>query len=219
MHTLLEKIGGLFKNNKYRILLADVFMLAFGLVMIIFPAQSQNVICMILGGVLCLLGVFRILVYAVSERTKVFLSFALVTGAALLGVGIWILLKPEELAALLGTLLALVLIVTGVMKIQYAFDFLRLEAPYWWVQIIGAAVLIGLGIMGLVNVFKVMETLILFLGICFVVGAVWDLATILWLTGVDKATRLAKEREEAYAAAEAQAVDAEPVQPEEDSYY
>ena len=79
--------------------------------------------------------------------------------------------------------------------------------------------MIGLGVMGLVNVFQVMETLILFLGICFVVGAVWDLATILWLTGVDKATRIAKEREEAYAAAEAQAVDMEPSQPEEDNYY
>ena len=219
MHTLLEKIGGLFKNNKYRILLADVFMLAFGLVMIIFPAQSQNVICMILGGVLCLLGVFRILVYAVSERTKVFLSFALVTGAALLGVGIWILLKPEELAALLGTLLALVLIVTGVMKIQYAFDFLRLKAAYWWVQLIGAAVLIGLGVLGLINVFQVMETLILFLGICFVVGAVWDLATVLWPSGTDKSFRQAQEREEAYAAAEASAIDLEPEQQDEDTDY
>ena len=42
MHTILEKIGGIFRNNKHRILVADVFMLAFGLVMIIFPSQSQE---------------------------------------------------------------------------------------------------------------------------------------------------------------------------------
>jgi len=178
MGNLSERVRSEVRTIKREVIFVDVAVILLGLVMILYPGASRNIICRAAGILLCVFGAARVAAYFVSDRTEAFSSFALVQGTALIGFGVYFLIRPEFLAAFLTVALAIILIVGGVMKLQYAIDFLRLHASVWWIQLIGALLTAGLGVVALVNPFKAADTLIIFLGIAFLIDGVWDLISV-----------------------------------------
>ena len=183
------------KQLRRSIVIADIALILLGFLLIAFPDQSAALICRIIGILLCVMGVIRAIVYFAGERHIVLGSFALVQGAALIGFGLLFAIHPEQLASILILALAISLIVSGVMKLQYAIDFARLHIRIWWLQLLSAAALIVLGIVALANPFETASALMIYTGISIACGAIWDLASILWLgKQIDKAANLLKDR-------------------------
>lgn len=193
------------KRSRRSILIADIAMLLLGLLLILFPDRSAELICRVIGALLAVTGILRVVVYFAGEKTWAIGSFALVQGAAMVGFGALFFFRPESLVAFVMLALAISLIVTGVMKFQYAIDFARLKIRLWWIQLLGAAALIALGVVALLDPFAAEATLMIYIGISFVVGSLWDLISIFWL---DRLIRTAEQAEKD-AAIEASAVDAE----------
>ena len=52
------------------------------------------------------------------------------------------MIKPGFIAVFLGTALAIIIIVDGILKLQYAVDFYHLESDKWWIELIGAVVMV-----------------------------------------------------------------------------
>ena len=90
--------------------------------------------------------------------------------------------KPLALVEVLTLALGVVLLISGVLKLQYAVDFLRLKGDLWWVPFAGALVTIGLGALVFFNPFSTMKWLMLFIGISFMINGVWDLVSVLLLS-------------------------------------
>lgn len=184
MSTLSEKLRKKAKGIKRELIFSDIALLILGLIMVIFPEQSGDIICIAIGIILSVWGIIRLISYFTADKTVTFGSFALVQGAALLGFGIFFIANPAMLNAFLSVALAIVLIVSGIMKLQYAVDFIRLKAKYWWVSLSGAVVAIVLGIIIFVN--PTVSWLMLFIGISFLVNAVWDLVSVFLLSSALK---------------------------------
>lgn len=174
------------KNTKREITFIDLALLVLGIMMIIFPAQSGNIICMGIGIFLSVWGLVRLITYFASGSTDSFGSFALVQGAALLGFGVLFILNPDILKSFLTSVLAIVLIISGVMKLQYAVDFLRLKAKLWYISLLGAIISVTLGAIVFFNPFTASNWLMLYIGISLTVNALWDLVTVAILSKVAK---------------------------------
>lgn len=174
------------KNIKRELILADIAFILIGIFIIVFPEGSGNILCRIIGGALTVLGVIHAVSYFSGERTEVFGSFALVQGAALIGFGVYFLIKPEFLASILTVCFAIILLVGGVMKLQYGADLARLEASGWWFEIAGAVLMVIFGIVSLVNPFPAAATLMMFIGIAVLINGIWDLISVLYLATVVK---------------------------------
>jgi len=177
------------KNVKLEIILLNVAIILIGVLMVVFPEQSQTIICRVVGILLCAWGLFLMISYFARSKLEVLGSFALVQGVALAGFGVYILLKPEFLAAVLTIVLAIILLAGGAMKLQYAMDFMRLKLTAWWTELIGAVCMIVLGIVAIADPFKAATTLMIFLGISLLLDGVWDLVSILVLSTKLKAFR------------------------------
>ncbi len=177
-----EKIKPNDKNIKREIVFADVAIIVLGLLMTVFPADSGKIIFRAIGIFLTAWGILKLITYFASSSAAAFSSFALVQGTALTGFGIFFIVKPLALVEVLTLALGVVLLISGVLKLQYAVDFLRLKGDLWWVPFAGALVTIGLGALVFFNPFSTMKWLMLFIGISFMINGVWDLVSVLLLS-------------------------------------
>ena len=180
MEGLVKKIKGI-RNEM--IGLSIVLMLA-GIFMILLPNTSGNIICRGVGAVLCIWGVVRLVAY--FRNNEILGSFGLVQGVALAGFGLYILIRPGIIEVFLTTVFAIIIIVDGILKLQYALDFRKLDAGGWWIEAVCAAVMIILGIVVLFNPFATVAAVMLFIGVVFVFEGAWDLASILYISKIAK---------------------------------
>ncbi|MBQ4105687.1 MAG: DUF308 domain-containing protein [Clostridia bacterium] len=192
MNELSEKLKKKAKNVKRTILFLDLALFALGLLMVIFPQESANIICIAVGIILTIWGVIRLISYFTADKAVTFSSFALVQGVALMGFGIFFIACPEMLRAFLSIALAIILIVCGVMKLQYAIESLKVKSKLWPVSLAGAIVSIVLGIIIFFN--PEAGWLMLFIGIAFLISSVWDIIAVFLLTKAVKDFAESKDR-------------------------
>lgn len=180
-------------------------LIAAGVLFLVFPDSCSKIICYLIGGALLIGGVVSIVTYLKYGRDEPFSSFGLVRGTALVVIGVFILINPEFLIGFLSSILGIVLIIDGTLKLQYAVDLLRLKISGWMAVLILALAAVVFGVLILFNPFATARTLMYFIGISLVIDGVSDLGTMLYINRCVK--RLCKQIKAAKT--EAEAFDAE----------
>lgn len=185
MSKFTDKLVSNNKNIKREIIFADIGLVLLGLLMTIIPGKSNNVIC-ITGGILIgLWGLLKLVTYFAASKNGPFTSFGLVQGATLIVFAILFIVAPGVVAPFLIKGLALVLIISAILKIQYTVDFLRLKDKLWYVSLIGAVIGIAMGALVLFDVFKE-PGVWRFLGISYLVAGLWDIVSVIMLSNITK---------------------------------
>lgn len=172
------------KDAKWNmILIASLFILG-GLFLIIFPATAADTIGYILGGSLMGIGLVIVALYFASKPELGFYHFELLIGLALMIVGFIIILNVRKFLELLPVCLGLMVLLSGILKIQHGINLLRYHAGGWLPVLICAAVGTVLGVLLILNPFGAVKTLMVFLGIGFLFSGLTDLATTLLISRV-----------------------------------
>ena len=175
MNSIYKKL----KTIKFEIIIVSIALFVLGLLLVIFPTASQEIICKGIG-VLRLINYFRI------AGSEILGSYGLVQGVTLLAFGMFFVIKPGFIAVFLGTALAIIIIVDGILKLQYAVDFYHLESDKWWIELIGAVVMVVIGIIALLNPFSTSSALIVFIGIALMIEGLWDFISLMRIVSVTK---------------------------------
>ena len=158
----------------------NIGLVVLGIVMIIFPDKSKDIICRAVGIMLCIWGVLNIIDYIRLRRQEVFGSFGLISGCACIGFGTYIIIMPDNLAAFITAALSIVLFICGVIKLQHAIDFAHVKSKGWISQVIFALVMIAAGVVSFFNPFGASDWLMRFVGIALTISSIWDIITIIW---------------------------------------
>lgn len=185
MSKFTDKISSNNKNIKREIVFADIGLVLLGLLMTIIPGKSNNVIC-ITGGILIgLWGLLKLVTYFASTKNAPFTSFGLVQGATFIVFAILLIVSPRIVAETLIKVMALILMISAIMKIQYTVDFLRLKDKNWYISLIGSVVSITMGALVLFNVFSE-PGVWRFLGISFLIAGLWDIVSVIMLSNITR---------------------------------
>ena len=174
------------KTIKLEIIIVAVALFVLGLFLVIFPAASQEIICKAIGVALCVCGVLRLINYFRIAGNEVLGSYGLVQGVTLLAFGMFFVIKPQVIGVFLGTALAIIIIVDGILKLQYAVDFYHLQSDKWWIELIGAVFMVVIGVIALLNPFSTTTALTVFIGIALMVEGVWDFISLMRIVSVTK---------------------------------
>lgn len=175
------------KNIKREIIFADIGLILLGLLMTILPSQSNQIICTLGGIILGIWGLLKLVVYFAQTKNAPFTSFGLVQGATLIVFSILLIVSNDIVAETLINILALILIISAILKIQYTVDFIRLRDKLWFVSLIGAVVSITMGVLVLASVFSYDKPGVWrFLGISYLVAGIWDIISVLMLSNITK---------------------------------
>ena len=187
----MESIRGYFKALKWRSLIVAFSAILLGLLFILTPQTSADVICYVAGILLLASGIAAVISYLASGR--LFGSYALVSGIVLLVCGVFCLLRPEIIQGLLTVLFGVFLVIDGMMTLQDGVDCARARLAGWWVPALLGTVTIALGCVVLFGKF---DSIMLLAGISLIVDGVFDLLVTF---AFSKRIRTAREKLRMYA--------------------
>lgn len=197
--TSYESAQNKLKQMKTEAIVLNAVIIVLGLIMICMSRQFNEYIAQIIGGGLCIWGILRCFSFLRLKSEDMVGSYALVQGAAMIGFGLFFLYRPEEAKLLLNHLLGMAIIITAVMKIQDAINYLKLKIKNWWFHLICAAALIAFAVVAIIRPqFAEDEStqgsiIIILIGVAFVLSGIWDLITIHIMSKIIKQTAKALE--------------------------
>lgn len=135
-----------------------------GLALVIWPATARLVICYALGILLVLYGLGRT---AAQWNSRGFLSLGngYLLGLVCLLLGLLIIIRAEAVLSIFGTILGLLIMADSLIKLQISYQLRKSHAGSARRNAISALVTFLLGLLILLNPFKAIDAMTIFMGI------------------------------------------------------
>lgn len=181
-----KKLGSTFKKD---FIYVAVALIGVGILFVLMPEKSSKLICYTIASLLCVWGIIKLFMYFSKERKEIFGSFGLVSSVILILLGISIFVTPAFFEGVIAIIFGFVMIVDGVLKLQYSLDSARLGAKYWWVILIMAGVFVATGLIVVFNPLFSAAALMVFAGICLIVNGLSDLYTAFFISRLLKKSK------------------------------
>lgn len=157
--------------------------LLIGVLLLIEPVKFTSGIIILFGVIMALMGLSNIVAYFREEAVYAAQEHTLSQGLTFLVAGGFCIIKYQWLLAtfpILTVLYGVVTLLTGISKVQWAVDMLRLKQKYWYVALICAAVTLILAVVILWNPFATMTITWIFIGISLIAEAVADCVALVF---------------------------------------
>ncbi len=176
----MKKIVAFFKQNMSHLLLM-VFELVIGVLLLCRPVSFTAGVIIVFGVGLLIAGVIRIVRYFKATPVQGARERSLAEGLMLSVLGIFCITKYTWFIAafpVLAVLYGVVMLFSGLFKVQVAVDQWRLKLGNAMWEALSAGMTILFGIIILVNPFATAISLGIFAGITMIVAAVLDLLAL-----------------------------------------
>lgn len=163
--------------HNFRPLIYCICELAVGVLLLIDPIAFTSAIVRILGIVLCVFGVLNIMSYFRLAPEMGSMSMSFTKGLVQVIAGVFCIFRPEWLAnafPLLAVAYGLVILVVGLVKLQWSVDTLRLSGSYWFIPGIGGLTSVIFAVVIILNPFTTTAVLWIFAGVSLIIEAVID---------------------------------------------
>lgn len=162
-------------------IILSLFELVAGVLLLADPVKFTSAVILVTGAALMILGLVEIVRYFRALPEEAALGQLLLKGLiAILAGGFcvfqtdWFLITFPVLTILYG----LLILVTGVWRLQRAVDLIRLGTSRWFLDAIAAALTILCALIILCNPFASTLVLWTFTGAALIVAAIFDLITL-----------------------------------------
>lgn len=164
-------------------LLMSIVEIIIGILLLINPIGFTSGIIIALGIALMLMGLGQIIKYFATEAEEAAaggklskgILFAVLGGFCAFKSG-WFIATFPVITILYGVLI----LVTGVSKLQKSVDMARIKQKYWFVALIGALLTLVFAILIIANPFTSTAVLWTFIGVTLIVEAVMDVVTFIF---------------------------------------
>lgn len=166
-------------SNKGAILTSILTALC-GLVLVIWPSEIKKGICYAIATAIVIVGVVYIIQYAKKDVMRDFYRKDLTIGLIMLTLGIIAFIKWEAILNVIPVLLGILILYSGLSKLQNALDLMRLKAKSWLAIMIISILNILFGIIMIVEPAWVMDMLFVLLGIGLLFGGITDIVTMIF---------------------------------------
>ncbi len=129
----------------------SVILCAIGVLFIVLPEQSVEVLGMICGISMIVFGLIKIVGYLSKDLFRLAFQYDLEFGIILIVIGVIMLLHPESLVNFISISLGILILADGLFKIRIARDSKAFGIRQWWLIMILAIVSCACGFFLLVR--------------------------------------------------------------------
>lgn len=162
--------------------LPALFCLIYGIVLIIWPDISANFICYAIGVAIMLVGIIFVIRYIRKDLVRDFYRKDLVIGLIAISLGLVALLRVELVKELIPTILGIIVLFSGIVKLQNAIDMFRMKYAYWYIILILSVLNMGFGILLIVEPLWIVNVVFVLIGCGLVYSGISDLVTLFFIT-------------------------------------
>lgn len=164
-----KKIVGILRGE----LISSGFYVFLGLCLILMPAQTVNIICKVVFGiVLAAAGLYHLVIYIRGKDTATILD--LFTGVIVLVLGGFLFFNPVIVVKLLPLLLGAFVLVDSIWKLKGSFQLKKRKRTEWQIFLFVSLVFIVLGGIMMANPFVKTKTTVLFDGWVLMINGAAD---------------------------------------------
>ena len=152
MDDFLKEARDRVKEAEKSVIYRAVIFIIAGLIMIIWPLKVADFVCFGIAIILALFGARFIVNYMKKDLVQDFFRYDLVFGIILIIMAIFFIAKSEAIMSMIPTVIGIIIIFNGVLKLQNAIDFARSNSKGFsnevWKKILLAAVInIAIGVL------------------------------------------------------------------------
>ena len=158
----------------------SIIELIIGILLLINPVGFTSGIIIVVGVILMICGVVSIVKYFREEPEYAAVKQMLAKGLAELLIGAFCAFRSRWFVAtfpVLTLIYGVVILFTGLTKIQWTVDILRMKRRRWLLALISAVISVACGIVIITGPFSTTAVLWMFTGITLIVEAVCDIIT------------------------------------------
>lgn len=148
---------------------------ALGLVLTIFPGLASSIVFNAIGVVGIIIGAIHLIRYFKMDPQASLKSNGMVFGLFWLAGGILIIALKGFLLSLLPMFFGLILLVGGILKLQYALNFKRMGVTRWYLELAATILSIAFGAIILINPFNTALLLMRIVGIALLIEGIQNL--------------------------------------------
>lgn len=153
-----------------------------GVLLVLVPNRSTQLLCALLGGALVVTGIIYIFGWLTKRRETGFPVWFLIPGLILVALGLWLFTNPASVIVLIQFIFAAILLFHGIIDLQGAVSLMRQGWDRWWMDLLLGGVTLLLGVLILINPFGAWELLTTVIGVSLIFDGVSDLVLIHRLT-------------------------------------
>lgn len=187
MESLLKKI-------KTNVVSSSLLCVILGLVLVFRPGMSMRIVCTVVGVVLLVAGVMRIMAYFAMRDGSMYAQVNLVFGIVLAVVGVWIIMKPDTVLAIIPIIVGIVIAIHGLHNLKQAMELWRDKYDKWWIAFLMGVLTVGFGVLLICRPFAAIDTVVMLIGIFLI----YDGLSNIWIVSrVYKNAKMMRQEMEA----------------------
>lgn len=180
-----------FSRIKWTYVIISVFFLALGILMLVRPEASFTVICRGFGILTAIFGVLRVLQYFIRTPQGVGQRYDLAGGLFCLFIAALLILRAQEVAAILSVIVGIFILIDSVFRLQVAMDAHRTGIAAWGIMMILACISLLLGVLLVFDTFRGQAVISIIMGCTLIYDALADLFTVFYVSSVVKGVKTA----------------------------
>lgn len=161
---------------KWDALLKGLLYIVLGIAALLGSEQIAVTLGYLLGGVLIVVGAVSMIEYLLRDARQNYYHNDFLVGLLCIFVGGIVLYNVKLVINIMPTLLGLMVVISGISKLQDVIDMKRLECGNWIGMLILAIVNLILGIVLILNPFEAAMVMFKVLGIGLIVSGLTDVA-------------------------------------------
>ena len=169
------------KNWKVQEIGGAVALLICGLVLLLMPELTLVTIANVIGILVIIIGAFFLIGYFLRKELAAG-NNDLIKGLVIVCIGIFICVKSELVVSVLPVVLGIGVVLSGILKLQHAFDLKRMGFDTWVRIGLTSSVNIFIGLIVILNPFSTVAWLMRLVGIGFLFSGVTDLITTIYVS-------------------------------------
>ncbi len=177
------------RNMKVSYLLSAILYVALGVVLLIWPTLTKDIICFIFGVLLTAYGLITIISFLIHDSRLGNFRLELVIGVVAAAAGVLFLARPEFVTAIIPVILGVYIIIDALLNLRRALELRRMLYERWWIVVILSVGSIALGVLILLRPGLTADALIMLIGGVFVYTGLSDLWGLFLLNRVTKSYR------------------------------
>lgn len=162
----------IYEKARGNAIIISLLLCIIGLILIIWPGMSADIVGIVVGVTLIIFGVSRLISYYSKYAFRFMLRWDLFLGVALVLVGIVLLTGPRGLMKLLSIAIGISVLVDGLSKVQTAFAAKNARLGHWSIIMLFAVLSIIVGIVLIANNGKGARVIMTVLGISLLIDGI-----------------------------------------------
>ena len=155
---------GLLKKIKTNVIISSALCVILGLVLVFRPGLSMRIVCTAVGAVLIVSGIMRMADYFTARDGSLYSQASLIFGIVLAVVGVWIVIKPDKVMAIIPIIVGIVIAIHGLHNLQQAARLWRDQYEKWWEALILGVLTVGFGVLLVCRPFAAIDTVVMLIG-------------------------------------------------------